>query len=149
MGREHVVDPQREHVVDPERVHHAWDMSIEPALVVESGDTVHFDIPMAGAGQVFEGAPFHEVQFDFDTIYNLLGPVAVHGAVPGDTLEIEIAALEPGEWGWTVILPGLGLLSDEFPRRSACRLRAVRSASARSNARCTRRFGSTSGNRRS
>src|SRR5712691_835490 len=115
MGREHVVDPEREHVVDPERVHHAWDMSIEPALVVESGDTVHFDIPMAGAGQVFEGAPFHEVQFDFDTIYNLLGPVAVHGAVPGDTLEIEIAALEPGEWGWTVILPGLGLLSDEFP----------------------------------
>jgi acetamidase/formamidase len=105
----------REHVADRERIHHAWDMTLEPTLTIDSGDTVHFDIPMAGDGQVFEGASFDEVQFDFDTIYNLLGPVSVNGAVPGDTLEIEILALEPGDWGWTVFLPGLGLLADDFP----------------------------------
>jgi acetamidase/formamidase len=105
----------REHVIDPSRIHYAWDMTLEPVLVVESGDTVHFDIPMAGDGQVFEGASYADARFDFETIYNLLGPVAVDGAAPGDTLEIEILALEPGEWGWTVVLPGFGLLVDDFP----------------------------------
>jgi len=57
----------RDHVADLERIHHAWDMSLEPALAIESGDTVQFDIQMSGAGQVFEGAPFDEVQFDLDT----------------------------------------------------------------------------------
>jgi len=32
----------------------------------------------------------------------------------GDTLEIEILSLEPGEWGWTAMLPELGLLPDDF-----------------------------------
>ena len=95
----------REHVLDRHSVHHVWNMELEPAVVVDSGDIIHFDIPMAGAGQVFEGASIHDAKFDFDTIYNLLGPVSVQGARPGDTLEIEIIALEPGEWGWTVVLP--------------------------------------------
>lgn len=105
----------REHALDRHRVHHVWNMELEPAVVIESGDTVHFDIPMAGAGQVFEGASIQDAKFDFDTIYNLLGPVSVQGGSPGDTLEIEILALEPGEWGWTVVLPGLGLLAEDFP----------------------------------
>jgi acetamidase/formamidase len=70
---------------------------------------------MAGDGQVFEGASFDDVTFDFDTIYNLGGPIFVAGAQPGDTLEIEVLALEPGEWGWTAFLPELGLLAEDFP----------------------------------
>jgi acetamidase/formamidase len=76
---------------------------------------VHFDMTMSGEGQLSEGASFEQAEFDFGTIYNLLGPVSVQGAVPGDTLEIEILELVPGEWGWTVILPELGLLADDFP----------------------------------
>jgi acetamidase/formamidase len=105
----------REHVIDPARIHHVWDRSLAPAIVVRSGDTVHYDVPMAGHGQVREGATIDEVTFDFATIYNLSGPVYLEGAEPGDTLEIEILALEPGEWGWTVFLPGLGLLAEDFP----------------------------------
>jgi acetamidase/formamidase len=29
--------------------------------------------------------------------------------------EVEAVSLEPGTWGWTAILPGLGLLPDDFP----------------------------------
>jgi acetamidase/formamidase len=105
----------REHVIDPALIHHAWDRDLAPALVVESGDTVHFDLLMAGDGQVREGARFEETVFDFDTIYNLSGPVAVAGAAPGDTLEVEILSLEHGEWGWTAFLPELGLLAEDFP----------------------------------
>jgi acetamidase/formamidase len=104
-----------EHVIDPTRIHHAWDRSLEPALRVRSGDTVRFDLLMAGHGQVVEGAAFDDVTFDFETIYNLSGPIYVEDASPGDTLEIEVLSLEPGAWGWTVFLPELGLLAEDFP----------------------------------
>jgi acetamidase/formamidase len=42
-------------------------------------------------------------------------PVLVAGAAPGDTLAIEILAMETRGWGYALIIPGLGLLPDEFP----------------------------------
>lgn len=98
-----------------EHIHHAWDLSLEPPLTIASGDTVHYDIPMAGAGQVQLGASYAETNFDFGTIYNLAGPLRVEGAEPGDTLRIDILRLEPGDWGWAAFLPGLGLLAEDFP----------------------------------
>jgi acetamidase/formamidase len=70
---------------------------------------------MAGAGQVDRGAPYEDARFDFDTLYNLLGPVYVEGAEPGDTLEVEIVSLQTGDWGWTSVMPELGLLPEDFP----------------------------------
>ena len=105
----------REHVIDPARIHHSWDNSLEPILAITPGDTVHYDLLMAGEGQVDEGARIEDTRFDFDTMYNLSGPLYVEGAEPGDTLEVDILALDPGEWGWTVVLPELGLLSEDFP----------------------------------
>jgi acetamidase/formamidase len=104
-----------EHVIDPTRVHHSWDSALEPTLAIASGDSVFFELAMAGRGQVVEGGSYEETSFDWDTLYNLLGPIRVHGAAPGDTLEVELLALEPGDWGWTAVLPGLGLLADDFP----------------------------------
>ena len=48
-------------------------------------------------------------------VYPLAGPIRVAGAEPGDTLAIEIVDLATRGWGWTAILPGFGLLPDEFP----------------------------------
>ena len=48
-------------------------------------------------------------------MYPLAGPIAVEGAEPGDTLAIEILDIHTQGWGWTAILPGLGLLPDDFP----------------------------------
>jgi acetamidase/formamidase len=104
-----------EHTIDPNRIHHEWDLSLEPTLEIVSGDVVHFDLPMAGRGQVSLGARYEETAFDLDTIYNLLGPIRVEGAEPGDTLEVEILSLAPGSWGWTAFLPDLGLLPEDFP----------------------------------
>jgi len=105
----------REHVLDGSLFHHDWDDAREPVLTIDSGDLVHLDLRMAGHGQVREDSTVDTVAWDFDTIYNLAGPIAVHGATPRDTLEIEILALTPGAWGWTAIIPELGLLPDEFP----------------------------------
>jgi acetamidase/formamidase len=105
-----------EHTIDRQRIHHSWDNTLEPSLRVASGDTVHYDLLMAGYGQVAEDAQsFEDTAFDFSTLYNLLGPLYVEGAQPGDTLRVDILTMEPGDWGWCVILPDLGTLPDDFP----------------------------------
>jgi acetamidase/formamidase len=105
----------QEHVLDGSLIHHDWDNSHEPVISIKSGDVVHFELLMAGHGQVREDSSIEDVVWDFDTIYNLAGPIFVEGAAPGDTLEVEILSLTPGPWGWTAVIPELGLLPDDFP----------------------------------
>jgi len=102
-----------EHVLDAGSVHHDWDRGLEPALSIASGDVVHADLRMTAHEQLAEGASADEVAFDADRLYHLAGPIHVEGARPGDTLRVDVLELEPGEWGWTAIRPGLGLLPDE------------------------------------
>jgi acetamidase/formamidase len=52
---------------------------------------------------------------DAERLYPLVGPIYVEGAAPGDTLAVEVRSIETQGWGWTAILPGLGLLPDDFP----------------------------------
>ncbi len=104
-----------EHVLDAGSVHHDWDRGLEPALRIASGDVVHADLRMTAHGQLAEGASAADVVFDNERLYHLAGPIHVEGARPGDTLRIDVLELEPGEWGWVAILPGLGLLGDDFP----------------------------------
>ena len=49
-----------EHEIDPKRIHHSWDNRLEPTLRVRTGDVVHYDILMAGHGQVHEGDSFEQ-----------------------------------------------------------------------------------------
>ena len=105
----------REHVIDPTVIHHQWDAGLAPVLEVDSGDIVHYDLMVAGEGQVWPGAAYEDTRFDFDTIYNLSGPIWVNGAEPGDTLQVEVLDLRHGDWGWAAFLPGFGLLPEDFP----------------------------------
>jgi acetamidase/formamidase len=104
-----------EHVIDPAAIHHQWDSGLEPVLAINSGDTVHYDVKVAGDGQVWPGATYAQTRFDFDTIYNLSGPIWVNGAEAGDTLQVEVLELRHGDWGWAAFLPDFGLLPDRFP----------------------------------
>jgi acetamidase/formamidase len=52
---------------------------------------------------------------DFTHVNPVSGPVFVKGARPGDVLEVEIVSFRPRDWGWTAIIPGFGLLADQFP----------------------------------
>jgi acetamidase/formamidase len=40
----------------------------------------------------------------------------VRGANPGDTLVVDVVSLEHRGWGWNGVIPGFGLLGDEFER---------------------------------
>ena len=94
-----------EHVFDRDAYHHVWDREIPTALTVAPGDVVHFDILMAGEGQIADGYTYEDCTFDFDTLYNLCGPVDVAGAEVGDMLEIEILVARDGPV-WLVRVPG-------------------------------------------
>jgi acetamidase/formamidase len=104
-----------EHVLERGRVHYKWDNSLAPAIEVEPGDVVHFETEEVTDGQITPGCPASLLgQLDFNRLYPLAGPVFVKGAEPGDVVEVEMLKLEPLEWGWTGILPGLGLLAEDF-----------------------------------
>jgi acetamidase/formamidase len=105
-----------EHTIPRETFHYKWDNSLPPAVEIASGDVVHFDTEEVTSGQLKQGDPASKLgSLDFDKLYPLGGPVFVKGAEPGDVLEVEILALRPGSWGWTALLPGLGLLASDFP----------------------------------
>ena len=95
---------------------YSWDNSIEPALEIESGDTVLLHVRDASDEQIHAASTVEDVvALDFDHVNPVSGPVLVKGAEPGDTLAVEILEFRPQAWGWTAIIPGFGLLADEYP----------------------------------
>ena len=106
----------REHHVRKDQIHYKWDKSNRPAVEVEPGDLVHFETEEVTSGQISKGDPATRLtELDFNKLYPLGGPVFVRGAEPGDVLEVDIVDLKPGAWGWTGLIPGLGLLAADFP----------------------------------
>jgi acetamidase/formamidase len=95
---------------------YAWDNSIEPALEVEPGETVLLHVRDASDEQISAGSAADDVlKLDFTHVNPVSGPIFVKGARPGDTLAVELLEFRPQEWGWTAIIPGFGLLQDEYP----------------------------------
>lgn len=104
-----------EHTLSAEPTHSRWNRKLEPRLEISSGDTVHMQCVDASGGQVRPGMTAAEfLAIDRGRIHALTGPIAIHGAEAGDTLEIEILDVRHLAWGWTSIIPGLGFLKDRF-----------------------------------
>jgi acetamidase/formamidase len=102
--------------VHREQWHLAWDNSIAPVATIASGETVTFDALDASCGQITAESTVEAIRsLDFSRVDQINGPIYVEGAAPGDTLEVEFLDLQPADWGWTAIIPGFGLLADEFP----------------------------------
>ena len=105
----------RTHYCPTDSVHYTWDAENAPLLTIADGDTVVFETRDVSDNQIGPGSDSSVIpSLDWDRVYPLAGPVRVEGARPGDTLAIEILDLHTKGWGWTAILPGLGLLSDDF-----------------------------------
>ena len=105
----------REHTLDRGKIHYKWDNSLPPAIEIDSGDVVHCETEEVTDGQIKPGMPASVLgNLDFDRLYPLAGPIYVKGAKPGDILEVEILRLQTLDWGWAGIIPGLGLLAQDF-----------------------------------
>jgi acetamidase/formamidase len=116
MAQAQVVPAGRTHHFPTDQVHFMWDAGNEPVLTIESGDTVVLHTRDVSDNQITPESTADAIaSLDWDRVYPLAGPVAVEGAQPGHTLGIEIVDLHTQGWGWTAILPGLGLLPDDLP----------------------------------
>jgi acetamidase/formamidase len=94
---------------------YAWDNAVEPAAEIESGEALLLHVRDASDEQIHEGSGVEDVaKLDFSHVNPVSGPVYVKGAQPGDVLTVELLEFYPQGWGWTAIIPGFGLLADEF-----------------------------------
>ena len=104
------------HDVRADAFEYAWDNSVEPALEIESGEAIQLHVRDASDEQIGPGSTAADVlALDFSHVNPVSGPIFVKGAEPGDTLAVELLEFAPPDWGWTAIIPGFGLLADEFP----------------------------------
>jgi acetamidase/formamidase len=104
------------HTLTGDTVHYLWDTGNAPVLTIASGDTVVTRTRDVSDDQITPASDSSVIgTLDWSRVYPLAGPIEVDGAAPGDTLAIEVLDLRTRGWGWAAILPGLGLLSDDFP----------------------------------
>ena len=104
-----------EHSLGEEAIHHRWNAALPPALMIRSGDTVHFRCRDSSDGQVTPQSTVADfLRIDRERIHALTGPVFVEDARPGDVLQVDILDVRHGGWGWSSIINGLGFLDERF-----------------------------------
>lgn len=80
---------------------------------IHPGDSVAFEINEVMSWQVSKKSTARDfLKLDLAKIYPLTGPVYIEGASPGDSLLVTVEEIETADWGWTAIMPGLGLLPE-------------------------------------
>ncbi len=104
------------HSLDDSHVHTRWNRDLSPALEIESGDVVEMVLRDSSDGQVQPDWTTADLpKLDRLRIHALTGPILVKGAQPGHVLEVSLEAIAHRGWGWTSLIPGLGLLPERFP----------------------------------
>jgi acetamidase/formamidase len=102
----HVVETGvADHVIEPEPdfVHFDFSREREPVLWAESGDTVVVrTLDAAGFLEPYVGPKRPPRMGPDDAGHALCGPIGIRGAMPGQTLEIELRDIRPESWGFTV-----------------------------------------------
>lgn len=99
-----------------EHRHYGFNRDRPPARVVRPGEVVSLTLSDAFDGQLTAtSSPGDVAALDLARANPLTGPLRVDGARVGDALVVEILDVSVGPSGWTTIIPGFGLLADEFP----------------------------------
>jgi acetamidase/formamidase len=107
---------KKRHTIHREHHHFGWNNANRPVLTVAPGTTVEFEVVEASGGQLSKDSTVADVGgLDFAKVNPVTGPVYVDGAEPGDALKVTIESFTPSGWGWTALIPGFGLLADQFP----------------------------------
>lgn len=81
-------------------LHGHFSRDLEPALTVESGDTIAFSCPNAGWWLDRERR-FERHDSERDAGHALVGPVEVRGARAGQVLEVRVGSIRVGDFGVT------------------------------------------------
>ena len=133
LGAHVLAQQPRTHVIKtgPETVEWGYyDASKKPVAVIDSGDVVQIESPLAGSREMEAFGMADLITPEMRALEAgvpssdkgpganiLVGPVYVNGAEPGDVLEVKILTLEPiDNYGVNLFVQGHGALSDDLPR---------------------------------
>ena len=109
----------------PDTVHWGYfDPTLNPVLSIESGDRVRVST-VSGGREMLPEARFDVLDAHRQIVEHvsrpklpghiLTGPVEIRDALPGDALEIRIIDISlAANWGWNLIRPLAGMLTDDF-----------------------------------
>lgn len=104
------------HTIHARQGHLGWNRDQAPVGVIAPDETVVFEAVDASGGQIGADATADSIgRMDPARVNPLTGPLFVEGAEPGDALVVEVLDFAPYGFGWTAIIPGFGLLADDFP----------------------------------
>jgi acetamidase/formamidase len=105
------------HKIGLDTFHYKWSRSHRPVVSIEDGDTVNFKINDVASWHFDKDSTSKDVaRLDARKLYPLSGPVFIEGAEPGDALVVETVDVKVADFGWSAIIPGLGLLGEDFKR---------------------------------
>ncbi len=103
-------------VEEPQKGHNRWHPDIPPALTVEPGEEIELETRDSLDGQITpRTTPTDLASINLNVAHPLTGPVYIKSAEAGDLLEISILDVSHPDFGYTVEIPGFGLLRDDFP----------------------------------
>lgn len=104
------------HTLHSHEHHFGWDRSNAAVRMVAPGDTVTIETVDSSGGQLNGSSTVADLaKLDFGRVNPVTGPIHVDGAAPGDALKVTLLGFQPSGWGWTGLIPGFGLLADQFP----------------------------------
>jgi len=104
-----------DYIIHADQYHFGWDRSIPPVVKVKPGSVVAVETVDASGGQISADSSLEDVKnLDFEKVNPVTGPVYIEGAEPGDVLKVTILSFKPSGWGWSAVIPGFGLLADQF-----------------------------------
>jgi acetamidase/formamidase len=107
LGKAHTIHRHHQHL--------SWDNARPAAITIAPGDSVDFKDIDVTCGQITAKSNANVLStIDFSRLNPIAGPVYVDGAEPGDTLKVTLLSFEPSGWGFTGIVPGFGLLAEDF-----------------------------------
>ena len=109
------VDVEVPLVESPTNGHNRFHPDIPAALTIAAGDVVSIDVRDGFDAQLDSTSTSADVlRLDPWRGHSMTGPIAVEGAEPGDVLDVTMLAIEPSTFGYTAIIPRVGLLGERF-----------------------------------
>ena len=97
--------------------HFGWDNSFTPVIEVKSGQIIEIETVDSSGAQLDLNSTIEDVKnLDFSKVNPVTGPIYIENAELGDVIEIELIDFVSSGWGWTAIIPGFGLLAEEFKK---------------------------------
>jgi amidase len=103
------------HIVLANQTTFAFRPDADPVLRVRRGETVRFETSPEPIERLFAAGSGWTEEIDVRALNTLTGPVFIQGVAPGDTVSVEVLAIEPRDWAWNAAIPGFGLLDSLFP----------------------------------